>query len=528
MRRREFMQAVGTGLATAAIGGSAGAQAPNRSKRPNFVIILADDMGFSDLGCYGSEIATPNLDGLAREGVRFTHFYSAARCCPSRASLLTGLYPHQAGMGGMVTQGEAPAEEGPYQGYLNRSCVTFAEVLKSAGYRTYMSGKWHVGERPEHWPRQRGFDRYYGLISGASSYWGILEQERGQRAFALDDERIVPGGESFYMTDAFTDYAVTWLEEQAGREEPFLLYLAYTAPHWPLHAWPEDIAKYRGTYVRGWDALREERYARLVSQGIIDPKWKLSPRDPDVPPWEEAENQTDWALRMAVYAAMVDRMDQGVGRVLAALHRLGLEKDTLVMFLSDNGGCHESVEGRNLNTPGTEPGEPGSFVAYRRPWANASNTPFRLFKHWVHEGGIATPLIARWPGGISRRGELEHQVGHINDIMATCVDLAGASYPATFNGREITPCEGRSLAPVFRGEQREPHDRLFWEHMGNRAVREGDWKLVAAKSGDWALYNLAEDRTELNDLADAMPERAEAMLQAWDAWAERVGARKPA
>jgi len=528
MRRREFMQAMGSGLAAAAMGATAGAAAPNRPGRPNFVLILADDMGFSDLGCYGSEIATPHLDGLARDGVRFTHFYSAARCCPSRASLLTGLYPHQAGMGGMVTRGETAPEEGPYQGYLNRSCVTLAEVLKGAGYRTYMSGKWHVGERPEHWPRQRGFDRYYGLISGASSYWGILEQERDRRAFALDDARLLPEGDRFYMTDAFTDYAVTWLDEHAGREEPFLLYLAYTAPHWPLHAWPEDIAKYRGKYARGWDALREERYARLVNLGIIDPRWKLSPRDPDVPAWEEADNPADWDLRMAVYAAMVDRLDQGVGRVLEALRRLGQEENTLVMFLSDNGGCHESVEGRNLNTPGTEPGEPGSFVAYRRPWANASNTPFRLFKHWVHEGGIATPFIARWPGGIARKDALEHQVGHITDIMATCLDLAGAAYPDTFNGQAITPCEGRSLAPVFRGEQREPHERLYWEHMGNRAVREGDWKLVAARDGDWALYNLAEDRTELNDLSKAMPERAQALFQAWDAWADRVGARKPA
>ena len=528
MHRRDFMRVMGSGLAAAAMSANAAGAAPNHPNRPNFLIILADDMGFSDLGCYGSEIATPNLDGLARDGVRFTHFYSAARCCPSRASLLTGLYPHQAGMGGMVTRSDNDQRQGPYQGYLNQSCVTIAEVLKTAGYRTYMSGKWHVGERPEHWPRKRGFDRYYGLISGASSYWGILEEERDRRAFARDDERIFPEGENFYMTDAFSDYAVKWLEEQKGREEPFLLYLAYTAPHWPLHAWPEDIAKYQGKYTKGWDQLRQERYERLVNMGIIEAKWKLSPRDPDVPAWEDAKDKEDWDLRMAVYAAMVDRMDQGIGRVLDALRRIGEHENTVVMFLSDNGGCHEGLEDRKLDKPGTKPGERGSFVAYRRPWANASNTPFRLFKHWVHEGGIATPFIVRWPAGMTRKGELERQVGHINDIMATCVDLAGAKYPETFNGQAITPCEGKSLAPVLGGGRREPHERLYWEHMGNRAVLEGDWKFVAAKDTEWALYNLAEDRTELNDLSDAMPERAKALLDEWNAWADRVGARKPA
>ena len=484
MHRRDFMRVMGGGMAAAAMGANVSAAAPKRSKRPNFLIILADDMGFSDTGCYGSEIATPNLDSLARDGVRFTHFYSAARCCPSRASLLTGLYPHQAGMGGMVSRGEKVPEEGPYQGYLNQSCVTIAEVLKQAGYRTYMSGKWHVGERPEHWPLKRGFDRYYGLISGASSYWGIREEERGTRAFALDGEPILPEGENFYMTDAFSEYAVKWLEEHDGREEPFLLYLAYTAPHWPLHAWPEDIAKYRGTYLKGWDQLREERYERLVNMGIVDAKWKLSPRDADVPPWDDAEDKEDWDLRMAVYAAMVDRMDQGIGRVLEALRRIGKVENTVVMFLSDNGGCHESVEGRKLDTPGTKPGEPGSFVAYRRPWANASNTPFRLFKHWVHEGGIASQFMVRWPAGMRRRNELEPQVGHINDIMATCVDLAGAQYPETFNGHAITPCEGKFMAPSFAASNRGPR-RLWWSTWPTVRII-GATEVVAAKK-DWAL-----------------------------------------
>jgi len=530
MTRRDFMRAMGTSAAAASLS-RLSAAAETRQKRPNIVVILADDMGFSDLGCYGSEIHTPNLDGLAADGLRFTQGYCAARCCPSRASLLTGLYPHQAGMGGMVCSPQKPRDAGPYQGYLNDRCVTIAEVLKDAGYRTYMSGKWHVGEAPEHWPKKRGFDRYFGLISGASSYWELLEEPLRKRVMALDDEPFVPDESAapflrdgdYYMTDAFSDHAVQCLKDHAGRDEPFFLYLAYTAPHWPLHAWPEDIAKYRGTYRIGWDKLRQQRYARLRELGIIDPKWPLSPRDEDVPPWDSVDNPDDWDLRMAVYAAMIDRMDQGIGRVLAQLKQMGAEDNTLVVFLSDNGGCHESVEKRKLNKPGTLPGERGSFVAYQRPWANASNTPFRLFKHWVHEGGIATSFIARWPAVIKQRGALTNQVAHIIDIMATCVDLGGADYPETRHGKAITPLEGKSLLPVFQGKTREPHDVLYWEHMKNRAVRQGKWKLVATKRGDWELYDLEADRTELDSLVDKFPGKAKELNGLYDAWAKRTG-----
>ena len=499
-------------------------------RKPNILVILADDMGYSDLGCYGSEIHTPNLDGLAAQGVRFTQFYCAARCCPSRASLLTGLYPHQAGMGGMVSTLGKPKHPGPYQGYLNDRCVTLAEVLKKAGYRTYMSGKWHVGEAPEHWPRKRGFDRYFGLVSGASSYWELLQENQRKRVMAWNDQSVDPHkhelpflnrDRAFYMTDAFSDFAVRCLEDHGSSEEPFLLYLAYTAPHWPLHAWPEDIAKYRGKYRTGWDKLREQRHQRQLEMGLMDPKWPLSPRDPEVPPWDEVEDADDWDLRMAVYAAMIDRMDQGIGRVLDALKRIGADDNTLVVFLSDNGGCHEGVEKRKLNQPWTKPGERGSFVAYRRPWANASNTPFRLFKHWVHEGGAATPFIARWPAVIKERGGLTHQVGHINDIMATCLEVAGADYP----GPPITPLEGKSLVPIFKGQTRQPHDVLYWEHMGNRAVRQGKWKLVATKKGEWELYDMEGDRTELNDLAGKLPEKTRELYDLYDAWAARTGAK---
>lgn len=528
MNRREFLGKMAGTLALGASGVSIPAHGKtstaNRSL-PNIVVILADDLGFSDIGCYGSEIATPNLDSLARDGCTFTHAYNAARCCPSRAALLTGLHPHQAGMGGMTGPPDRVVPEGPYQGYLNRNCMTIAEALKPAGYRTYMSGKWHVGPARENWPRQRGFDRYFGLISGASSYWEILPEERDVRTMALDDEVYVPSGDAFYMTDAFTDHAVQFLKEHDSKSSPFLLYLAYTAPHWPLHAWEEDIAKYRERYLSGWDALREERYKRQLDLGIIDPKWKLSPRDEQVPAWDSVTNKEDWALRMAVYAAMIDRMDQGIGRVLQTLRETGAEDNTLVLFLSDNGGCHEDLNKKTFNKPGSKPGERGSYVAYQRPWANASNTPFRMFKHWIHEGGIATPLLARWPAGITQRPRPLNDVVHITDIMATCLDLAGVEYPATYNGNALHPLVGKSMTPLLHGKSRKGHDRLCWEHQENCAIREGDWKLVIPKKGAWELYNLMDDRTELTNLVDKHPKRAAQMHAAWMDWASGNGVK---
>ena len=523
MNRRQFLRQTTGAIAATALGlGSGKTAAVSNTRPPNLVLIMADDMGFSDIGCYGSEIATPNLDRLAKEGLRFSQAYNAARCCPTRAALLTGLHPHQAGMGGMVTSPDRMGPEGPYQGYLNRQSVTFAEALKAAGYRSYMAGKWHVGEAPEHWPRQRGFDRYFGLISGASGYFELLEQQGRQRVMALDDTPYTPEGDNFYMTDAFTDHAVQFLEEHPA-DAPFCLYLSYTAPHWPLHAWPEDIEKYRGRYRIGWDQLRRQRYQRLVDLGLVDPKWPLSPRDEGVPPWEDVGDKDEWDLLMAVYAAMIDRMDQGIGKVLDTLKKTGVEDNTLVLFLSDNGGCHENIDRRNLHQPGTKAGERGSYVAYDRPWANASNTPFRLFKHWVHEGGIATPLIARWPERIRARGGISHQVAYVTDLMATMLDASGAAYPETHADRPITPLEGKSLLPVFDGETRTPHQRLYWEHMGNRAVRQGDTKLVATKNGDWELYDLEADRTECNNLIGRYPDKAKELNAAWEAWARRCG-----
>jgi arylsulfatase len=497
MNRREFL--AGVGVAPALLRAAS-------AKRPNIVLIMADDMGFSDLGCYGSEIATPNLDRLAAGGVRFTQFYNTARCCPTRSSLLTGLYPHQAGVGHMVNDRGLPA----YQGYLNNRSATIAEALAPAGYRTLMSGKWHVGEKRPHWPLDRGFQRYFGLISGGSNYFRL---DPG-RQMALGNQPFTPP-ERFYMTDAFTDYALGFLDEHKGDRAPFFLYLAYTSPHWPLHAWPEDIARYRGRYRIGWDELRRRRHRRMIEMGLVDGRWPLTPRDAAAPAWKDVKDADLRDLRMAVYAAQIDRMDQNIGRVLAKLREMGVERNTLVLFLADNGGCAEEIE---RGTAGALPGTPDSFTSYGLPWANSSNTPFRLYKHWVHEGGIATPLIAYWPGVIRKPGAITHQPGHVIDLMATCVDVAGATYPTT-----VTPLEGKSLAPILEGRKRRPHEALFWEHEGNRAVRQGQWKLVSRHPAGWELHDLARDRTEMGDLASRHPGRVRKMAALYESWAARCG-----
>jgi arylsulfatase A-like enzyme len=491
-------------------------------------------MGFSDLGCYGSEISTPNIDGLARQGIRFTQFYNNARCCPSRASLLTGLYPHQTGIGLMEQDQHRPG----YEGELNSQCVTLAEALRPAGYRTLMCGKWHVthndrahDDDKRNWPLQRGFDRYHGTIIGAGSYFDPAMLTDG-------NEFVEPDRKDYYYTDALADRAVSYIGEYAKKPEPFFLYAAFTAPHWPLHAFPEDIEKYRDRYKKGWDALRAERHERQVAMGIVDRKWPLTPRDPRVPAWVDAPNKEWEARRMAVYAAQVERLDRNVGRILAKLREAGVEDDTLVMFLSDNGACAEELtsswkyrftpektrDGRPVrlgNDPNVMPGPEDTYQSYGLPWANASNTPFRLYKHWIHEGGISTPLIARWPSRMKRTGTLTNQTGHIIDLMATCIDAGGAKYPSKYNGNDIRPLEGRSLAPVFEGKQREPHPAICWEHEGNRAIREGKWKLVSRYPREWELHDMEEDRTEMNDLAASDPKRVKAMAERWQRWADR-------
>jgi arylsulfatase len=520
--RREFIRAFGIGAASLSLSGCQRLKSVTRGRRagrPNIVLIMADDMGYSDIGCYGGEIHTPNLNRLAEGGLRFTQFYNGARCCPTRASLLTGLYAHQTGIGHMVGNRGYPA----YQGYLNDRCVTIAEALKPAGYRTLMSGKWHVGETRPHWPTDRGFDRYFGLISGAANYFDPAKTKaKGvKRKMALDDQPYAPPQDGFYMTDAFADHAVEFLDEHGRRREPFFLYLPFTAPHWPLHAWPEDIAKYKGKYLEGWDKLRWERRQRMIDMGIIRKEWKLSPRDEKTWPWADEEDKESMDLKMAVYAAQIERMDYGIGRVMEKIRRFGAEENTLVMFLADNGGCAEGgPKGFDNRKNGLPPGGVDSYMSYGLSWANASNTPFRRYKHWVHEGGIATPFIAYWPAVI-KNGGITREVGHIIDVMATCLDAAGAEYPRTRDGKEVTQLEGRSLLPIFREGRRAGHDALFWEHEGNRAVRQGKWKLVSAHGGPWELYDLEADRTELNNLIDDHPDKAEEMKALYEAWASR-------
>ena len=483
--------------------------AAGQAKRPNVILILADDMGFSDVGCYGSEIPTPNIDRLAAGGFRLTQFYNNARCCPTRASILTGLWSHQAGIGHMVNDEHAPA----YRGYLSENCVTIAEVVKTAGYHPLMVGKWHIGEQHPHWPVDRGFEHYYGLVNGSNSYFRVDPA----KTLARDNEKtsLPPGS---YLTDSFTENALTYIDEYGKKPEPFFLYLAYTAPHWPLHAPKETIDQFRGKYASGWDALRAARHEKQIALGIVDPKWGITPRDEKAKPWESVEDKELMGLKMAVYAAQVAKLDEGVGRVMAKLKELGIEENTLVMFCADNGGCAEAV---NRGKPGAEAGTPDSFMSYGLPWANASNTPFRLYKHWDHEGGISSPFIAYWPGVINP-GQLDKtDFAHVVDLSATVYDVAGATYPKERNGHTITPLEGISLLPLLKTGHREGHDAIYWEHEGNKAVRKGDWKLVSKKGGGWELYNMVEDRTELHDLAAKEPEKVDELRKLWRAWAKK-------
>jgi arylsulfatase A-like enzyme len=508
---------------------------------PNVVLILVDDMGFSDLGCYGGEIRTPNLDALGRGGVRFSHFYNTARCSPSRASLLTGLHPHQTGIG-ILTNNDAPTG---YPGNLNRACVTIAEILRDAGYATCLSGKWHLASEMhtpnDAWPTRRGFERFFGTMTGCGSFYQPGTLTRGEASAA--DEAEAPG---FFYTDAITDEAVRFIDDQtATPERPFFLYTAYTAPHWPLHAHDEDIAKYDGAFDRGWDELRVERLRRLVAEGILPADTKLSDRDPTQPAWSEADDKEWQAIRMQVYAAMIDRMDRGVGRIVEALKRAGTFDDTLLIFLSDNGASPEVLPlfspekfqtrkdilprlGKNGapvrvgNTPDIVPGPSDTYASYGRAWANLSNTPFRFYKRWVHEGGIAASLIMHWPGGGLANGAVVDQPFQLVDVVPTVMEATGGQYPPRSVTWPVEPLEGRSMLGALRGTHQDPVP-LFWEHTGNAAVRVGKWKLVREFPGAWELYDLDADRTELHDLATDHPDIAAGLARQWDAWAARVG-----
>jgi arylsulfatase A-like enzyme len=490
------------------------------SPKPNILVVLVDDMGFSDIGCYGSEIPTPNLDRLAANGLRFTQFYNTGRCCPTRASVLTGLYPHEAGVGHMTDDDGVPG----YRGRLNDRCVTIAEVLRGAGYFTAMSGKWHVGQNHGVVPWERGFDRSMNSPAG-----GFYYPEGKQKRIFLNGQALADDApelpKNWYSTDLWTDYGIKFIDEARAAQKPFFLYLAYNAPHFPLQAPADEIAKFRGKYKIGWDKLREQRHARQKELGVVDKSWPLSPRPDRVQAWDNLSDKDKDRFDhiMAIYAACIAHMDTAVGRVVAALKQRDVLDNTLIMFMSDNGGNAES--GPDGRLEGDSPGAAGSTVFCGQSWATLENTPFRRYKHYNHEGGIATPLVVHWPAGFAARGELRQQPGHLVDIMATCVDVGDAKYPAQFQGKPIIAMEGRSLVPAFADKPIE-REALYWEHEGNAAVRVGDWKLVRfGRNGTWELYDLKADRTELHDLAAGQPERAKELAAKWDAWAERANVK---
>ncbi len=501
-------------------------------KQPDIIVIMADDAGYSDFGCYGGEIETPAFDKLTAKGLRFLQFYNTGRCCPSRAALLTGVYQHQAGMGHMTKDRGIPS----YSGTILPHVPTLAERLRKGGYRTMMTGKWHLGTEPKQSPTARGFDRFYGTRNFIDSYFTVLKH----CPVFLDDKEVLPGTETpvnhlhpdqeWYTTDVFTDYALHFMDESFKKhpQKPFFLYLAHNAPHFPLHAREEDTKKYRGRFRDvGWDKLRQKRYERMVKMGLIKKEWALSPLD--APKWKtyDAKLRDELDFKMSLYSAIIDRMDQNIGRIVEKLEEAGRLDNTLIMFMVDNGvpgtGVHDwrGLFAKNGRHPETrvdnyaEWGRRGGWSSSSgRGWANLSNAPFRMYKRSTHEGGVATPLIVHWPAGVKGKGALRHAPSHLIDIAPTCLAAAG------LEGRGM---EGESLLPVFAQDQKKERT-LFWEHEGNRAVRKGDYKLVAMHNTPWELYDMSKDRSELKDLASAMPKKTAELRSAWEAWAKRVGA----
>ena len=492
-------------------------------ERPNIIVIMVDDMGFSDIGPYGSEIPTPQLDALAKGGVRFSQFYNTGRCCPTRASLLTGLYSHQAGIGWMTSDQGQPG----YRGRLNDQCVTIAEVLDNAGYFTAMTGKWHVGFNHGVTPWGRGFHRSLNLPAGGLHFSDQTGSKGGTKLFlngeevSRDDPQFNP---PWYGSDLWTEQGIRFVDEALAEHKPFFWYLAHVAPHFPCMAPEETIAKYRGKYMKGWDVLREERYARQIASGLIDENWELEPRPKEVPAWDSlsSDEQKRYDDMMAIYAAMIEEVDKNIGKLVTALRERKQLDKTLILFLSDNGGNAEAgVPGKYK---GDHPGDPHSDVFIGRCWAHLNNTPFRKYKHYNHEGGIATPLIAHWPAAVKPRTGKDEWITtptHLIDLMATCVDLGSASYPTEFDGHVITPAQGQSLKPLLMDEGVFAERSLFWEHEGNAAVRVGDQKLVRqGLGGAWELFDLKADRTEQHNLAGTYPDDVERLREQWQSWAK--------
>ena len=506
--------------------------------KPNVILIMADDMGYSDLGCYGGEINTPNLDALAAGGVRFSQFYNGARCCPTRASLMTGLYPHEAGMGAMTPS--KFFDRGPsYQGFISSNAVTIAEVLKKAGYITAMTGKWHAGNyQPDQWPESRGFEKFYGIHHWVDSYWKVLKEcdvyHDGRLVIQPTDTPVnqLHPDQEFYTTDVFTDWALTYIDEAGAAKKPLFMYVAYNAPHWPLEAPDEDIAQYKGMYDEGWEGLREKRLEHLIEMGLLPKHTTLS----------KAENRPDWnslseddrknsAFRREIYAAQIDRMDQNVGRIVKKLKEREMYKNTLILFLSDNGCSAEDgmlgykfKENRIQNFPRWRK-ESGRSSSQGKTWSNVSNAPFKKHKKVAFEGGSRTPLIAHWPEGLKNPGRILHEPGHITDIMSTCIDLAGTVYPKEYNGNQIKPASGLSLLPLLQAKQRDSHEAIFCEHWNSAFVRSKNWKLVTLNYQDprrWELYNLNDDPCETQNLRSEFTEKTAELYDLFINWSSDV------
>ena len=511
-------------------------QKKNESKsRPNIIVIMADDLGYSDLGCYGGEIETPNLDKLAKGGIRFTQFYNAARCCPTRASLLTGKYPHQAGLD---KNGQS----------LSRNAATIAEVLKENGYRTGMTGKWHLSETKElknpkeqllwlshrkdnnvfaplkSYPSNRGFEQHWGVIWGVINFFDPFSLVHNEKEI-----KNVP--DDFYMTDFITDKSIDLIDEFSKDQNPFFLYVAHTAPHWPLHALPEDIVKYKGVYDEGWNKLRENRYKGLIEKGIIKPETAPLAKNESGKLWAENKEKAWESKHMEAHAAMVDRMDQGIGRLIDKLKKTGEYKNTLILFLADNGASSERGYPPGFDRPGhnrngeeiiypnqkyNRPGDELTWGYLGDAWAGALNAPFRYWKRESFEGGICSPFIMHWPEGLrGKENTINYGVSHVIDILPTFLEITATSYPDRVNGFKTTPIEGRSMLPLIKGEANATNDTLFWEHETGKALRIGDWKISALIGGEWELFNLAKDRTETNNLAAIMGEKVEEMEAVW-------------
>lgn len=518
-------------------------QEKKTDERPNILLIMTDDMGYSDLGCYGGEIQTPNIDGLAESGIRFTQMHNCARCCPTRASLLTGLYPHRAGINGMGVN-------------LNMNAATIAEVLKANGYHTGMTGKWHLSEtKPlddpveqlrwmahrvdhgpfsplENYPCNRGFEEHWGVIWGVVNYFDPF-------SLVHNEEPITEIPEDFYMTDFITDKSIDLIDSYSKDDKPFFLYVAHTAPHWPLHALPEDIEKYKDTYKEGWEILRKERYERMVKMGLIDRETYPLPENSSGKRWDDCTEKEKEAACMAVHAAMIDRVDQGVGRIIQKLKETGQFDNTLIFVLSDNGASYERGYPPGFDRPGftrdsvpieynsDNPGAETTWNYIGRAWASASNTPFRYWKMQSYEGGTATPFIVHWPKGLAgMENSINRGLTHVIDVMPTCLEVARATYPGSINGEKTETLAGKSLLPVLFGKSATTHDTLYWEHQGGRAIRIGNWKMSALPGREWELFNMAEDLTETQNLSRQYPEKAEEMNSAWEQWAEKMEIRQ--